>query len=236
MEPRYRIQRVREDGARLIEVGSSNLSAHVPGCPDWDCAQLLRHSGRVWHSVALHVERLATEMVPRSDVPVAEKGGEIEYAQLALAHVVEALESADPVAHVWAWAGGGTANFYLRRMHQETLVHRIDAELAAGITPEIDGDDAADGVDELLRVVMPARGVAPPSGSMHLHRTDGEGEWTMELVDGRVVASLSHVKADVAIRATAADLLLALWQRRPLEGLEIFGDRSIAEEWMDLST
>ncbi len=217
-------------------MGSSNLAADVPGCPGWDCARLLSHSGRVWHSVALHVERLASEMVPRSEVPLAEAGDEVDYARKALAHVVEALQAADPDAPVWAWAGDGTVRFYLRRMHQETLVHRIDAEMAAGLASHVNGDDAADGVDELMRVVLPARTATPPGGSIHLHRTDGEGEWSAKAVDGRIVTSLHHEKADVAIRAGATDLLLALWQRRDLEGLEIFGDRSIAEEWMDLST
>ncbi len=226
---------MRQDGARLIDVASSNLSAPVPACPGWDSAKLMVHTGRVWHSVALHVERLATEMVPRSEVPVSEEGAEVDYAQGALSHVVEALEAADPDASVWAWAGDGTVGFYLRRMHQETLIHRIDAEQAAGVVSEVDAGDAADGVDELLRVLLPVGVPAVPSGSIHLHQTDGPGEWMMEPADGHVVAGLGHAKADVAIRATAADLLLTLWQRRPLVGLEIFGDRSIAEEWMALS-
>ncbi len=226
---------MRHDGARLIDVASSNLSAPVPACPGWESAKLMVHTGRVWHSVALHVEGLVTEMVPRSEVPVPDEGSEVDYARGALSHVVEALESADPDASVWAWAGDGTVGFYLRRMHQETQIHRIDAEQAAGLGSEIDAVDAADGIDELLRVLLPARAPAVPSGSIHLHQTDGPGEWMMEPTDGHVAASLGHAKADVAIRATAADLLLALWQRRPLTGLEIFGDRTVAEEWMALS-
>jgi len=236
MDSQYRLARVRSDGERLIELASSHLSAAVPACPEWDSAKLMVHTGRVWHSVALHVERLATEMVPRSEVPRAEEGGETKYAQGALAHVLGALESADPEATVWAWAGDGTAGFYMRRMHQETLVHRIDAEQAAGVESDINADDAADGVDELLRVLLPGRATDTPNGSIHLHQTDGPGEWMMETVDGNMIATLGHAKGDVAIRATGEDLLMALWQRRGLDGLEIFGDRSTAEAWMALSS
>jgi len=174
-------------------------------------------------------------MVPRADVPAPDDGREIDYAREAFDHVVGALESADPTATVWTWAGDGTVGFYVRRIHQETLVHRIDAEQAAGIDVVIDPADAADGVDELVRVLLPARAPAQPSGSLHLHQTDGSGEWMLRSVDGGVSATLGHEKGDAPIRADAADLLMALWKRRPLDGLEIFGDRSIAEEWMALS-
>ena len=44
-----------------------------------------------------------------------------------------------------------TVGFWIRRMAQETVIHRVDAELAAG-TPftEIPDDLAIDGVDEVL--------------------------------------------------------------------------------------
>jgi hypothetical protein len=48
-----------------------------------------------------------------------------------------------------------TAGFWFRRMAQETVIHRIDAELAAGasIAPVPD-DLAVDGIDELLKVFV----------------------------------------------------------------------------------
>jgi len=235
MDPETHIAHLRSDGPRLIEVASASPMAQVPACPGWDNAKLMVHAGRVWHSVALHVERLATEMVPRTDVPRAEAGSETAYARDAFEHVVGALEAADPTAQVWAWAGDGTVGFYLRRMHQETLVHRVDAEQAADMDSIIDAGSAADGVDELVRVLFPAKAPAPPSGSLHLHQTDGAGEWMLRSVDGQISVSVGHEKGDAAIRASGADLLLSLWERRPIDGLEIFGDRSIAQEWMTLS-
>ncbi len=235
MDPEYRLSRIRHDGGRLIDLAAADPVAKVPACPGWSAARLLSHSGRVWNSVALHVERLTPEPISGSEVPRADEGLEVEYARTAHAKVVAALDSADPAESVWTWAGDGTVGFYLRRMHQETLIHRIDAEQAAGEPSEVAAVDAADGVDELMCLLLPASVSNAPAGSLHLHQTDGPGEWMMNGVDGNVVASIGHEKGDAAIRATAADLLLAGWQRRSLEGLEIFGDRAIAEEWMTLS-
>ncbi len=235
MDPEYRLSRIRHDGGRLIDLAEADPAAEVPACPGWNVARLLSHSGRVWNSVALHVERLTTEPISGSEVPRADEGAEVEYARAAHAKVVTTLDSADLAASVWTWAGDGTVGFYLRRMHQETLIHRIDAEQAAGVSSEIAAVDAADGVDELMCLLLPASVSNASAGSLHLHQTDGPGEWMMSVVDGTVVASIGHEKGDAAIRAIAADLLLASWQRRPLDGLEIFGDRAIAEKWMSLS-
>jgi hypothetical protein len=54
--------------------------------------------------------------------------------------------------------GGGeadTASFWVRRMVHETAIHRVDAELAVGLTSEpIETDLAVDGIDELLTVFL----------------------------------------------------------------------------------
>ncbi len=41
-----------------------------------------------------------------------------------------------------------------------------------------------------------------------------------------MVVEPGHAKGDAAVRGPAADLLLWLWGRRPLDGFEVFGDRS----------
>lgn len=48
-----------------------------------------------------------------------------------------------------------TVGFWIRRMAQETVIHRIDAELGAGrpVAP-VAADLAVDGIDELLRVFL----------------------------------------------------------------------------------
>src|SRR5215469_3181220 len=51
--------------------------------------------------------------------------------------------------------GPAPAGFWIRRMAHETLVHRADAQLAAGAAPEplIEAEVAADAIDEWLMLL-----------------------------------------------------------------------------------
>src|SRR5258708_27078012 len=57
-----------------------------------------------------------------------------------------------PEDHTFTWYDPDqTAGFWIRDMAQETVIHRVDAELAAAEPlAAIPGDLAADGIDELL--------------------------------------------------------------------------------------
>ena len=63
--------------------------------------------------------------------------------------------------------------------------------------------------------------------TLHLHCTDGEGEWLVRLDPDGVSSSHEHAKGDVAARGTASDLLLFLYGRVDPEQLEVFGDASL---------
>ena len=74
------------------------------------------------------------------------------------------------------------------------------------------------------------------SASFHIHRTDGEGEWTLRAEGGQAVAEPSHGKADVAMRGTAEGLYWVLMGRGKPEdhGVEVHGDPALAaafKEW-----
>ncbi len=51
---------------------------------------------------------------------------------------------------MWTWSPQQDVAFVIRRVTQETAVHRVDAERAAGRDHRIDPELAADGVDEFL--------------------------------------------------------------------------------------
>jgi len=51
-----------------------------------------------------------------------------------------------------------------------------------------------------------------------------------------VVLERAHTKADVAVRGPAAELLLVLSRRRPLDAaptLEVLGDRALFVNWIE---
>jgi hypothetical protein len=68
------------------------------------------------------------------------------------------------------------------------------------------------------------------SGSVHLHCTDVAGEWFIE-PEGNV--DRAHAKGDVAVRGTASDLLLALYDRVPIESLDVIGNESLARNLVE---
>ena len=57
----------------------------------------------------------------------------------------------------------------------------------------------------------------------------------LQVVGGELVMSHEHAKGDAALRARGEDLLLVVWGRRGLEGLELFGDADIAAQWTKLA-
>jgi len=129
-------------------------------------------------------------------------------------------------------------------MAVETALHRVDGELAAGAPTPIDTALAVDGVDELFEVSIPHRGTGRlhrGGETIHLHATDpdlgeGAGEWLIVLGADAVTVEHAHAKGDVAVRGSASDLLLLLWNRVDSAGLEVFGDRTILERWRSAVT
>ena len=103
----------------------------------------------------------------------------------------------------------------------------------------IDGEIACDGINEYIDGALqfsanPKKIFEYPKGSIHLHRTDGLGEWLLENGEDGLIVRREHAKGDVAVRGDAMSLLLFLWGRNAGQ-LEIFGDEKTAGEWSALA-
>jgi hypothetical protein len=102
------------------------------------------------------------------------------------------------------------------------VIHRIDAELAAGYVTEIDEALALDGVDEVLDF-LPLLGSwdgAPNVDfgivSISAHTSTGQKHWTLEFTSEKAsVTAASQVdpNARLIISADAAAMDLYLWGR-----------------------
>jgi uncharacterized protein (TIGR03083 family) len=124
----------------------------VPTCPDWTAEDLARHVAVTY----LHKVAAITTGAEPADWPPAALADEPAGALLARAReeLLDAFAAHEPSDACWTWYDPDqTVAFWARRMAFESVVHRADAELAAGreITP-IDPSLAEDGVDELLRI------------------------------------------------------------------------------------
>ncbi len=223
---------IAADGAALAAAATDHLEVAVPSCPGWDMAELVRHTGNVHHHKVAVIEVGGTQR-PQVRWPTAPPGGPalLTWYREGLALLLDRLGTFDPETPAWSWAGDHRVAFWQRRMAQETLVHRWDAQAAVGEIGPVDPEMAADGVDEWLRVILPDPDGAydGPSGTAHLHRSDGEGEWLVDLSSWPPVVSDGHARGDAALRGRAEDLLLVLWGRRPLTTVELHGDPAIVE-------
>ena len=230
---------IERDGQLLASAGERGLGAIVIACPGWTVQTVLVHVGRVYRSVTEHVTTRSTEMIPFHKSPSPDSFDVVSWYREGLDEMLEALRGIDPAEPVWTFSDDKTAGFYLRRMAHETAMHRYDAEQATGTPAPFDGDLAADGIAELYESVLPAglarRKVTLPSGSLHLHRADGDGEWMLKAVDGAISLTHEHGKGDAAVRGAASDLFVFAWHRGMPDTLQIFGDEAVARAWSALA-
>jgi len=237
MDAAERAAALETEGNRLLSVATADLDADIPSCPGWQAANLLGHVANGWEAFRIIMESGSIDPPDFGTfAQVPEDHDEIpEFARERLALLVPVVAHADPTGPIWSWTGPVTLAFFQRRAHFETLVHRLDAELATGDRTPIDPSVGVDGVDELFSTLLAGVTDNLPSGSLHLHQTDGDGELMLQVSDGTIAVSHEHAKGDAALRASGEDLLTSMWGRRSIDGLELFGDRAVAEEWIALS-
>jgi uncharacterized protein (TIGR03083 family) len=224
----------REGAAFAESCTEAGLVAPIDSCPGWSVADLVWHLTEVhrfWRSI-VGERRTSPEGLERA--PRARDDDLLHAYRSGLAETLRVLSAADPAQPNWTWSSDHTAGFVMRRMAQETAVHRWDADAAAGHSAAIDAELASDGIDEFLTHMF-GRSVADASvigGSVHLHCTDVPGEWTVRTTDGEHSVTREHAKGDVALRGEASDLLLVLWRRRGLASIDLVGDARLAQRFV----
>lgn len=249
LPPEIYLSHLHAESARFREVlADCDPEARVPSCPDWTAADLLWHLATVqrWWAEVLVARPAQPEEVepPRpatyDELLAAYDGWSAELAR--------ALETADPAEEAWNWSDDHTVGFILRRQAHEALVHRVDAEQAAGVASELDATLAADGVHEVLDVMF---GGCPPWGSwepgeglVRVDSTDtGEEFWVRfgifsgthpgsgtsyaDEEDFHVVAAPEgDVEPDAVVDGPAAALDLWLWHRGGDAEISVAGDEA----------
>jgi uncharacterized protein (TIGR03083 family) len=137
------------DAARLREVAARDLSAPVPSCPGWTATDLVRHVAEVY----LHKTECMQRNARPEDWPPDLSGEQpLALFDRALAALTDEFAARSPELPAWTWySPEQNVGFWIRRMAQETVIHRVDAELALGLpVSPIPEDLALDGVDEAL--------------------------------------------------------------------------------------
>ena len=206
-----------------LVVSGADLAAPVPSCPEWTVTDLLEHTACVYlHKV--EATRLGSEDVvdwpPELPGPTPIASFEYAYAKLT-----DMFATHDPSDHSGTWYDPDqTVGFWIRRMAQETVIHRRDAELAAGDPTPAPADLAIDGIAELLDVFVayPTQKWADECKEV-LEPADGETilvdaagtRWLAEIGLRGVEVSrpTDEVASTVRVVGAPSALLFWLWHR-----------------------
>jgi uncharacterized protein (TIGR03083 family) len=249
--PEY-LEHIRAESQRFRDVlADCDPEARVPGCPDWNAADLLWHLAGVqwfWGNTVRLRPAAMREEDPEPDRPDSYAGLLAAFDEYSSAFIAE-IERADPSEPAWSWSAEQTVGFTFRRQAHEALIHRLDAEQAAGDVTPLDRTLAADGVQECLDIMY---GGCPPWGEFHglphyvrVDCTDtgdrvwvqigrftgtdpGDGQHYDDEDDIGVVPD-PGTEADAVVEGPAAPLDAWLWRRGDDSEIAVHGDRHIYE-------
>lgn len=241
METKDWLEITADNSAQLAAAArNAGQSAPVPTCPEWKVGDLVDHVSMVHRWVAMIFETRAREMPDRKAVPLRpEDTDPMAWYDEGVSGVLSALSLAGSDLELWNWMAGGPADssFWARRMAHEAVIHRVDAEAAAGAVSVVEPPEvAADGIDELLGFLDARRRYKGEEGlgfegTFHFHATDTPGEWLVEIAPAGVTVRREHAKAPAAVRGPAGPLELFLYNRAPAGEVEVLGDSALVEAW-----
>jgi uncharacterized protein (TIGR03083 family) len=228
------------DQARLVATPADALGTTVPECPEWTVEQLVSHVGRVhrWATKLLLADP-PEDSGPRGLALTARGPAILDELATVAAAAVDELRRRSLDEPAYAWGHLRTRRFWLRRLANETAVHRADADSAVGRPMAVDPALASDGIDEYFGEFFPLLGSNPlaladgaDARTLHVHCTDVAGEWLLTFSPDGFDVQREHAKGDVAARGAASDLLLALWGRRKPDrpGVEVLGDAALFDQ------
>jgi uncharacterized protein (TIGR03083 family) len=240
LSPADHLTALRSEGALLAAaVSSGPFDGRVPGIDDWTLDDVARHTGSV-HEWICEVLRTGTlpdwgydDLMPHA--PQDHDTLPAWYLE-RLETLVELLGWVPTGQAVWTLFDEPTGvDFWKRRQCFETLVHRYDAEGAAGRRTPIDAELATDGVHEALQMVRHrTRFDHDREVRFAVRTTDTGRSWTLRL-GGSVPRGertlVDGSDGDVELSGRAADLVVHLWNRPPEQPVSLAGEASLWEVW-----
>jgi uncharacterized protein (TIGR03083 family) len=229
---------LRSDYRRLAEVSAPVLAAKVPTCPEWTVNDLVSHVAHVYlHKVECMRHNAAPDPWPPGGT---QEGSQLELLHRGFAELMAEFEARPAQAPAYTWyEPERTVGFWLRRMAQETVIHRIDAELAAGVESlPVPDDLALDGIDEVLVIFLAWASEKWPedftevlgeaaSGSVGV--ASGGRRWRVSWEPSGLVRVVQDgVAAQAEISGTPEAVLRWVW-RRSSGQIEVTGDGAAVE-------
>lgn len=188
-----RLRVIEEQAERFAAVlGSADPDARVPTCPDWNAADLLWHLtevhlfwGGILASAAQTDQQVGAVDEAKPDRPeaIAEL---LTLRERATGELLDQLRRLDDDVPRWSWwPADQTVGFTRRMQTYEATMHRIDAELTAGIAVgPIAPDVAAGAIDHCADVMwawLPTGASYTPRALVELDASDTDDHWLVEI-------------------------------------------------------
>ncbi len=238
------LDHIRSDSALVAGAARRRLDPEVPCCEGWTVRDLVGHLGEVQRHKELIVRDLLTEP-PEQPIDIPD-GNLVDWFEEGAAMLFDTLAAADPSEPVWTWSDDQTVGFWYRRMAQEALIHRVDAEQSFGTVSGVDDELAADGVAELIAVMLTGLpdwatfdttgqtvclSIPGRSWSLEEGRFSGTSPATGNTYEDLLAFETASPRADIAtsISGDAAAMDLWLWGRGPIDELTVDGDAGLAD-------
>ncbi len=220
---------LESDYRRLAEVTGADQGAKVPSCPEWTVRDLIDHVAHVY----LHkVQCMRLNALPKPWPPEATGETPTQLLQRGHTELMAEFAARDPQASAATWfEPDNTVAFWQRRMAHETVIHRVDAELAASVPiARISDELAFDGIDEALVIFLAwsSRKWADEF-TEELSKGDGSvlvaGRWLVSWGSSTgIVVSEASAGGDAAVSGSPESVLLWVWRRADDEAVHVAGD------------
>ncbi|MGW3497181.1 maleylpyruvate isomerase family mycothiol-dependent enzyme [Streptomyces sp. NPDC001020] len=232
---------------RAVVASAPSLDAQVPTCPEWTLLDLAQHLGGVHRFWAAAVAAGPAAVPPAESEPELveaaprEREALLAWSAASTQQLLDALREAGPDRGCWTWWGPSqspqTAGAVARHQVQEAAVHTYDAQITLGTPQPLPDEAALDGVEEFLSTCCAWKSAWPHQpAAIDFQATEGRS-WRLSLSsDGARSTRLpapgtaAGDRPDTAVasaRGTAGELLLALYDRIPMDSLELDGDRQL---------
>jgi uncharacterized protein (TIGR03083 family) len=231
--------------ARFAHVMSSmSRDEAIPSCPGWNVVDLAEHLGLIHRWAEELVRVRSPQRIPRT--ATLENRGDVspEWIEVGGRQLVATLEGADPDDGMWAWGRDQHVRFWSRRQLHETLVHRMDLELASRRTPRAETPVVVDAIDEFLINFENDAKRSPGTSSLRgrderlvFRPDDSSAMWSIAFDEEGFRISNDEADFDAEVSGSSLDLLLVILRRRPVDdgSVAVKGDRGLVNLWLEHS-
>ncbi len=234
-----RIAIIDAESQRFSDVlSSAEPTTHCPTCPDWTAADLLWHLIEVHYFWAGVLEKRVRSEADLASVEAAKPerpttiAGLVKLRADATAALLRELTGREDAEPCWSWwPPDQTVGFTRRMQTYEATMHRVDAELTAGVPVGAITDDVASGaVDHAVDVMwgwMPEGATYRADGVVELVATDTGAQWLVEVGAWTAPSGKSAPRAaraqvgdpSTVVTGPVQDLALWAWTRGGTVGI-----------------